>query len=453
MTTLDSSGPPSASERLLATLRRFSRLIAFLLALLVLFVAFRAILLPFVFATLVAYTLSPLIRRFGPRVGGRGVAVALTYLGLGGLLAGFFGVVVPAVIGELARLRDQTPAALTTLEDEWLPQLGAWIDDVTGGALEPAPEVEPEPSTLVVHPQPDGSFVVDLSQAHLEVHESSSGGGYVIVAKPREPSPRSADVLRDLVTLEADELSEAVSAGFRTVVTGIAAFLGDVIITLLLAAYILVDLDRIAGFLRSLVPVEHRGDFEELIDGLDLGLAGVVRGQLLICSINGVLTYVGLLAFGVNHALLLALMAALLSLVPIFGSLLSALPIMAVALLSSDIANDLAFGKSLAVLGWLIGIHLLEANWLNPKVIGTTAHIHPIIVVFALLAGYSVYGLAGALLSIPFVSVVQAIILHTRHHSESFIAARSDVLAIPHDLREAEPGLARSLDLDRGGDD
>ena len=207
MTTLDSSGPPSASERLLATLRRFSRLIAFLFALLVLFVAFRAILLPFVFATLVAYTLSPLIRRFGPRVGGRGVAVALTYLGLGGLLAGFFGVVVPAVIGELARLRDQTPAALTTLEDEWLPQLGAWIDDVTGGALEPAPEVEPEPSTLVVHPQPDGSFVVDLSQAHLEVHESSSGGGYVIVAKPREPSPRSADVLRDLVTLEADELN------------------------------------------------------------------------------------------------------------------------------------------------------------------------------------------------------------------------------------------------------
>lgn len=445
-------GEPRMSERLLATLRRFSRLLAFLLALLILFVAFRSILLPFVFATLVAYTLSPLIRRFGPRVGGRGIAVALVYLGLGGLLAGFFGVVVPAVIGELAKLRDSTPAALTTLEDEWLPQLGAWIDDVTGGALEPAPEPEPEPSTLVVHPQPDGSFVVDLSQAHLEIHESS-GGGWVIVAEPREPSPRSADVLRDLVTLEADELSEAVSAVFRTVVTGIAAFLGDVIITLLLAAYILVDLDRISSFLRSLIPVEHRGDFEELIDGLDLGLAGVVRGQLLICLLNGALTYVGLLVFGVNHAVLLALMAALLSLVPIFGSLLSALPIMAVALLSSDIASDLAFGKSLAILGWLIGIHLLEANWLNPKIIGTTARIHPIIVVFALLAGYSAYGPAGALLSIPFVSVVQAIVLHARHHSEAFIAARSDVLAIPHDLRELEHVHSRPLDLDRGGDD
>jgi predicted PurR-regulated permease PerM len=113
-------------------------------------------------------------------------------------------------------------------------------------------------------------------------------------------------------------------------------------------------------------------------------------------------------------------MAAMLSLVPIFGSLLSALPIMAVALVSNDIVSDLAFGKSVAILGWLIGIHLLEANWLNPKIIGTTAHIHPVIVVFALLAGEHMYGLVGALLAIPVTSIVQTMFLHARRYSPEF---------------------------------
>lgn len=446
-------GEGRSRERWLATLRRYSRLWGVAIVALIVLVSFRAVVLPFVFATLVAYMLIPLVRRLGPRIGGRAGAVVVIYLGLVASLAGFFGVLVPAVLGELGRLRESTPTALTTVQDEWLPRVGAWIDDLTGGALEGEPEPEPATSEVVVHPQPDGSFKVDLSRAHFEVHEAG-GGGWVIVAKPREPQPRSADLLRDLVTIESDELTVGVTAAFRTVVGGIAAFLGDVIVTLLLAAYILVDLERILGFLRSLVPVEHRADFDELVDGLDLGLAGVVRGQLLICLINGVLTYLGLLIFGVKYALLLAMMASLLSLVPIFGSLLSALPIMAVALVSNDIVSDLAFGKSLAILGWLIAIHLLEANWLNPKIIGTTAHIHPILVVFALLAGYSVYGFVGALLAIPLVSMLQAIFLHARRHSDEFIASRSDVLAVPHELREGEAlHASRPLDLDRGGDD
>lgn len=432
-------------------MRRFSRLWGFALFVVVLLVLFREIVLPFVFGTLIAYLLIPLVRWLAPRIGGRGMAVVVIDVGLIALLSGFFGVLVPGVLADLGDLRDSTPAALTKIDQEWLPKLNTWINDATGGLLEPVPEAAPEPSEVIVHPQPDGSFRVDLSKAHLEARES--GGGWVIEAKPHEPPEGIGDILRGLVAAKGDELTEAAGTLLRTVVGGIASFLTDLVIAFLLAAYILVDLERIQGFVRSLIPSEHRPDFDELILGLDQGMAGVVRGQLLICLINGALTYIGLLMFGVKYALLLAMMASLLSLVPIFGSLLSALPIMAVALISNDIVSDLAFGKSLAILGWLIGIHLLEANWLNPKIIGTTAHIHPVIVVFALLAGHSVYGISGALLAIPVVSMMQAGFMFARRHSEEF-AARSGVFEVPHEIRDFDPvQAARPSDVDRAGDD
>jgi predicted PurR-regulated permease PerM len=60
----------------------------------------------------------------------------------------------------------------------------------------------------------------------------------------------------------------------------------------------------------------------------------------------------------------------------------------------------------LAALGWILLIHFIEANILNPQIIGTSAHIHPVIVIFALLAGESTFGLVGALLAVPVASII-----------------------------------------------
>ena len=72
--------------------------------------------------------------------------------------------------------------------------------------------------------------------------------------------------------------------------------IGRLFLVLMVAAFILIDLDRIQGFLRSLVPERYQGDYDRIYVGIDRGLSGVIRGQLLICLINGVLTYIGLLA-------------------------------------------------------------------------------------------------------------------------------------------------------------
>jgi len=66
------------------------------------------------------------------------------------------------------------------------------------------------------------------------------------------------------------------------------------------------------------------------------------------------------------------------------------------------------------VLAWIIVIHLFEANFLNPKIMGNAAKIHPVLVVFALIAGEHSYGLVGALFAVPVASIIQTIFVYYR---------------------------------------
>jgi predicted PurR-regulated permease PerM len=69
------------------------------------------------------------------------------------------------------------------------------------------------------------------------------------------------------------------------------------------------------------------------------------------------------------------------------------------------------------VLLWIIGIHQIEANILNPKIIGVAAKIHPVLVIFSLLVGEHFYGLWGALFAVPTLSITQSVFNHFRFES------------------------------------
>jgi predicted PurR-regulated permease PerM len=254
------------------------------------------------------------------------------------------------------------------------------------------------------------------------------------------------DIIRDVIASKGDELTEAATQAVRAAVTGVATFVTDLLITMLIAAFLLIDIERVKHFVRSLVPHEYLPDFENIARGIDEGMAGVIRGQLLICLINGLLAYVGLAVFGVRYALLLAMVTSVLSIIPVFGILISAIPLLGVALVSGDAGLEgLAFGKSAAIVGWIVGIHLLEANYLNPRVIGT-ADIHPVILVFALLAGWEVYGPIGAVLALPVASMLQTVFLYVRKRTHH-VVRESGVLR--EDGSRARPG--RNGDSSDGG--
>ena len=180
--------------------------------------------------------------------------------------------------------------------------------------------------------------------------------------------------------------------------------------TLMVAGYLMHTRERVIGFFRSMVPKQSRSSFDWLLHRIDRGLSGVVRGQLLICCINGVFAAIGFSMFHLKYWPVMALIAAVGSLIPIFGSIISAVPAVLIGLTQS-------FWIALWTLLWILGVHQLEANFLNPKIIGTAAHIHPFLVVFVLITGEHLYGGWGALLAVPVWSLLQSLFQHFRYQA------------------------------------
>lgn len=411
MTTRQSILPP--------WLRNFARVWGFALFLLIVLVVFRAVVMPFVLGTLVAYILAPIVNGLSS-VGRPGmprwVAVLLVYLGLTAAMAGFVAAFAGPLSADFARLFREAPRFFAHVKKDYVPKADAWLE-LNFPQEAPAEADEnprPERKLLVTQVSP-GKYEVSLEGMELEL-EPTGGGRYVV--GPRSDSdekrPRLADLIGRGVTATQTEFTRLLELGRRWVASTFKAFAWFVL-TFMVAAYILIDQRRLMAFLRSLVPDNRRTDFDDLAREMDRGLSGVIRGQLIICGVNGVLTTVGLLIFHVKFALLLGCVAGMMSFIPVFGSILSSVPIVTVALASGG--GGVALSTGLGVLLWIIGIHFLEANLFNPKIIGTAAKIHPVVVVFALLVGEETGGLIGALLAVPIASMVQAVFLFLRRRA------------------------------------
>ena len=419
----------SSASRTLAWFRQFAKLWGFALFCILIVYIFREVVLPFLFAILVAYILAPLVARAGQvRVGARPfprwAAVIILYVfilsGMGWFLAYF----VPKLSKDFASVFGEAPKLFAKVNKDWLPRVGGWIDDRFGG--EPSesgddvvhPEEPAAPRAIVVEPLPGGRYRIDLEAVNLEV-KPLENGKYLIAPPAQEVVDTGGGgkwekaIKQWLATrLKSTEgESRRVFEYAQKFIGGVFFGIGRLFLVLMVAAFILIDLERIQGFLRSLVPERYQGDYDRIYVGIDRGLSGVIRGQLLICLINGALTYVGLRVFSVKYPLLLAVVAAVMSLVPIFGSILSSFPIVAVALISP---GHFDLKKGIEMLAWIILIHLIEANFLNPKIMGNAAKIHPVLVVFALIAGEHSYGLVGALFAVPVASIIQTIFVYYR---------------------------------------
>ena len=163
--------------------------------------------------------------------------------------------------------------------------------------------------------------------------------------------------------------------------------------------FLLLEMPEIRKWARKTVPQRFHGDTRELLKRLNDGFSGVVRGQILICVVNGILSFIGFLIFIPKYAFVMAMLAGVMSLIPIFGTIISTIPVVLVGL-------TVSFGTALALLAWILGIHFIEGNFLNPKIIGTAAKINPVIVIFVLVAAENQFGIPGALLAVPVTSIV-----------------------------------------------
>jgi predicted PurR-regulated permease PerM len=433
------TSPPSTSGRVPSWIRRLWRVWGFLAFIVVVLIASRSVMRPFVLGVLVAYVLAPVVNALA-RVGKRGrprmprwVAVILVYLGLVGVIALALTAFMPRLSADAARLFREAPRFLAKVRTQYVPAADRWLEANFPQEEGPLDEPEPRPERkLRVTQRSSSQYEISLEGLELEI-EPAGRGRYVI--GPRSDSdekrPRLADLLGRAAASTETEMKGVLSVGRRFLTSVVRSFAWFVL-TFMVAAYLLVDLDRVMRFIRSLVPPEHRAAADEILQDVDRGLSGVIRGQLLICLLNGLLTTVGLVLLKVKYSLLLGAVAGVMSFIPVFGSILSSVPIVVVALASGP--DGISISTGVGVLAWIVGIHFLEANFFNPKIIGTAAKIHPVIVVFALLVGEESGGLVGALLAVPIASIVQAVFIFLRRRQE---AQQAPTPSLPSEERAA----------------
>ncbi len=215
-----------------------------------------------------------------------------------------------------------------------------------------------------------------------------------------EPTSLRAFVAVKAQALSAD-LPDRVTRGAVGLAGTIVLSVYQFFLILMITAFLVMDRRAIGTFFASLPPEPYKPSYNRLMRYVDDGLAGVIRGQLVICVVNGVLTWLGLILLGIQGAAWLGLLAAALSLIPIFGTILSSIPIVVIACTDS-------VEKGVLALAWIVLIHMIEANMLNPLIMGSHARMHPIIIIFALLAGEHYFGVWGALLAVPTASIIQS---------------------------------------------
>jgi predicted PurR-regulated permease PerM len=261
--------------------------------------------------------------------------------------------------------------------------------------------------TGLIHSLPD--YIVKL-QALIAAESESLAQGYgnVILEKLGLSGTSAADVhgsASDLVGQAAQWIGAFLNSLWARG-AALVSLVSLIVVTPVVAFYMLLDWDKMIATIDNLVPVRHRQTVRTLAREIDAAMAGFLRGQSLVCLFLGLWYGLGLSIIGLNFGLLIGLSAGLLSFIPYVGSL-TALVLSAVVAIVQGWPQ---WKLPLMALGVVLSGQFLEANILSPKLVGDKVGLHPVWLIFALLAFGSLFGFTGLIVAVP-VAAAAGVIL------------------------------------------
>ena len=188
---------------------------------------------------------------------------------------------------------------------------------------------------------------------------------------------------------------------------GVAIFqvISLVVITPLVSFYLLRDWDRIVGQIDAYLPRCSAPVIHEQLGKIDRTVAGFVRGQATVCLILAVYYAAGLSLVGLEFGLLIGLGAGLVSFIPYFGMMMGLAVGLGVALAQFTDLGSIALVAAIFAIGQVV-----EGNLLTPNLVGDRVGLHPVWIVFALLAGGTLFGFTGILLAVPAAAVIGVLV-------------------------------------------
>lgn len=311
----------------------------------------RNALFPFVAGMIVGYLLDPLADRLEARKCPRGVAAALIVGAFLALLVAVLVILFPVLSAQITDLIGRLPDYFERLRDFAQPLIAQLRAKLTEDQLAQLQEISRESTGGVV------KWVGTVLKGML-------GGGAALL---------------NILSL--------------TVIMPVVAF------------YLLRDWDRIVAHLDGLLPRGAADTIREQVREIDVRLSGFLRGQALVCLILGTIYAVGLTVVGLDFGLLVGMSAGLISFIPYFGTAVGLVTGLGLALVQFSDWLPIALVAGVFVVG-----QILEGYVLTPKLVGERIGLHPVWVLFALLAGGMLFGFTGILLAVPAAAAIGVVV-------------------------------------------
>ncbi len=178
------------------------------------------------------------------------------------------------------------------------------------------------------------------------------------------------------------------------------------VVTPIVAFYLLVDWDRIVAKIDGWLPRDHVEEIRAIARDIDKSLAGFIRGQGTVCLLLGLFYAIGLSLAGLKFGLAIGFGAGLLSFIPYVGALVGGLLAIGVGLV--QFWPD--WTTVMVIIGVFAAGQFIEGNILSPKLVGSSIGLHPVWLMFALFAFGYVFGFVGLILAVPLAAAVGVLV-------------------------------------------
>ena len=243
-----------------------------------------------------------------------------------------------------------------------------------------------------------------------------------LVARLDEVTPQS---IKDLMAKSGGNVSGSIGdiAGkltgwfatlLQSILTGGMALVNVIsllVVTPIVAFYLLADWDRIVAKVDSWVPREHLEEVRAIARDIDKALAGFIRGQGTVCLVLGLFYGIALSLAGLRFGLAIGFGAGLLSFIPYVGAIVGGVLAIGVGLV--QFWPD--YGSVMLIIGIFVAGQLLEGNFLSPKLVGGSIGLHPVWLMFALFAFAYLFGFVGLLLAVPLAAAAGVFVRYGLH--------------------------------------
>jgi predicted PurR-regulated permease PerM len=172
--------------------------------------------------------------------------------------------------------------------------------------------------------------------------------------------------------------------------------------------YLLRDWEKVVAAIDGALPLDHAETIRKLAHESNAAIAGYVRGQALVCLLLGSFYAAGLTLVGLQFGFVIGLIAGLISFIPYVGTFVGG--VLAIGMALAQFPPDwMGVAKVAAI--FIVG-QMIEGNILSPKLVGDRVGLHPVWIMFALLAGGSLFGFVGVLVAVPISAVIGVIVRH-----------------------------------------